>query len=193
MRLLLIRHGLAQSGERHRYLGRTDAPLTAEGCSLLRRADAEPELVFCSPMRRAVQTAEILFPDAERRLIPDLREMDFGVFEGRGWWEMEEDPAYRAWTDSGCTLRCPGGESREEFSARICAAFDALMRQAFGEKRELIAIVAHGGTQMAALERWGEPEREFYLWQTPCGEGWLLQVPSWPGKLLEAEKRSFTR
>ena len=32
-------------------------------------------------MRRAVQTAEILFPAAQRLLIPDLREMDFGSFE----------------------------------------------------------------------------------------------------------------
>ena len=36
-------------------------------------------------------------------------------------------------------------------------------------------IVAHGGTQMAALERWGTPRREYYRWQTRCGCGWLLE------------------
>jgi alpha-ribazole phosphatase len=39
---------------------------------------------------------------------------------------------------------------------------------------EDLVIVAHGGTQMAVLERWGRPEREYYRWQTSCGCGFLL-------------------
>ena len=39
---------------------------------------------------------------------------------------------------------------------------------------EETVIVAHGGTQMAALERWGSPEKEYYRWQTGCGCGWML-------------------
>ena len=27
---------------------------------------------------------------------------------------------------------------------------------------------------MAALERWGSPEKEYYHWQTGCGCGWVL-------------------
>ena len=38
-----------------------------------------------------------------------------------------------------------------------------------------LVIVAHGGTQMAALERWGEPAREYWQWQCPCGCGWELE------------------
>ena len=191
MQILLIRHGEAQSGERHRYLGSTDAPLTLEGRARLHCPGFQPDLVFCSPMLRAVQTAEILFPASPLHRVPDLREMDFGVFEGRGWWEMADDPAYRAWTDGGCNGPCPGGESRGEFFERVCDAFDALVRQAFQKKAENIAVVAHGGTQMAVLERWGEPEQEFYAWQTRCGEGWVLQADTWPGRLKVVGKRSF--
>ena len=37
-------------------------------------------------------------------------------------------------------------------------------------------IVAHGGTQMALLGKYGVPEREYWRWQRPCGCGYLLEV-----------------
>ena len=56
-----------------------------------------------------------------------LKEMDFGVFEGRNYREMEYDPQYRAWVETGCEGRCPGGESKAEFCQRVCTAFAALV------------------------------------------------------------------
>jgi alpha-ribazole phosphatase len=157
-------------GEEKRYQGALDAGLSETGRAALKRADCDAACVYVSPLLRARETASILFPAAEQIVVPDLREMDFGVFEGRGWWEMEQDPAYRAWVDGGCAGRCPGGEDRAGFSARVCAAVGALLRS---EENELV-IVAHGGTQMAVLERWGKPARAYWQWQRPCGCGWLL-------------------
>ena len=109
-------------------------------------------------------------------LCPELREMDFGSFEGRGWWEMEEDPAYRAWVDGGCRGRCPGGEDKAEFSERVNSCFERILEAETdkADTGEDLVIVAHGGTQMALLEKWGVPQREYYRWQRPCGCGWLL-------------------
>jgi len=170
VKLYLIRHGLTRLGEERRYQGALDDGLSDRGRAALKRAGLAPACVYVSPMLRARETAAILFPDAEQCVIPDLREMDFGAFEGRGWWEMEKDPAYRAWVDGGCTGRCPGGEDRASYSARVCGAMDALLQN--GE--DPLVIVAHGGTQMAALERRGEPAREYWQWQRPCGCGWEL-------------------
>ena len=169
MRIWLIRHGLTRLGEEKRYQGALDEGLSECGHAELKRADFTPPRVYVSPMLRARETAAILFPEAEQIVVPDLREMDFGVFEGRGWWEMEQDAAYRAWVDGGCLSRCPGGEDRVEFSARVCKTMEALLQTG-----EDLVIVAHGGTQMAVLERWGKPEREYYRWQTSCGCGFLL-------------------
>ena len=105
--------------------------------------------------------------------MPGLREMDFGVFEGRGWREMENDEQYRAWVDGGCEGQCPGGEDKALFSTRICAAVEAILEAETGN--EEVVIVAHGGTQMAVLERWGTPRADYYRWQTGCGCGWLLE------------------
>ena len=171
MKLWLIRHGLTRLGEEKRYQGALDEGLSEHGRAVLKRAEFNPPRVHVSPLRRAKETAAILFPQAEQFIVPDLREMDFGTFEGRGWWEMEQDAAYRAWVDGGCMGRCPGGEDRAEFSGRVCGAMEGLLQTA----GDVLVIVAHGGTQMAALERWGRPAREYYRWQTPCGCGWLLE------------------
>lgn len=181
MKLLLIRHGFTRLGEEKRYQGALDEPLSERGRAELKRAEFAPARVYVSPMRRARETAAILFPDTEQIVVPNLREMEFGDFEGRGWWEMENDPAYRAWVDGGCMGRCPNGEDRAAFSQRVIKAMEALLHT---EEDELV-IVAHGGTQMAMLERWGCPVREYYRWQTTCGCGWEL---AWNGESLRVER-----
>jgi len=177
MKLWLIRHGLTRLGEEKRYQGALDEGLSDQGRAALRQADFNPPRVYVSPMLRARETAAILFPGAEHIVIPDLREMDFGAFEGRGWWEMERDAAYRAWVDGGCLSRCPNGEDRSGFSSRVCASMEALLHR----REDELVIVAHGGTQMAVLERWGKPAQEYYRWQTKCGCGWELD---WDGENL---------
>ena len=66
------------------------------------------------------------------------------------------------------------------------------MREAFEKKREMLVIVAHGGTQMAILNRWGQLDDSFFSGQTSYGEGWLLQASQWPGTLQMIEKRRFS-
>lgn len=192
MRIWLIRHGLTALGEEKRYQGSTDTPLSDAG-RLALQPDDRFARVFCSPLLRAAETAEILFPSAEKRMIPDLREMNFGAFEGRGWWEMEQDAAYRAWVEGGCVGKCPGGEDREGFSARVQAAFAALVEREKKAGASELVIIAHGGTQMAVLSRWGMPQKDYFAWQTPCACGWLLEDTNWPERLNVIKEVSFVR
>ena len=180
MKVWLLRHGSTALSEARRYQGRLDEGLSEKGKAALCKAGLSLQRVYVSPARRARETAAILFPGSRQRVVEDLREMDFGAFEGRGWWEMEQDPDYRNWVDGGCMGSCPGGEGRALFSARVCAAFEGILQEE-KESAEL-AVIAHGGTQMSVLERWGEPERVYYQWQSPCGGGWLL---NWDGQKLK--------
>ena len=195
VRIWLIRHGLTQLGEEKRYQGSLDDGLSEAGKSVLLPADFRPEYVYVSPARRARETAGILFPQARQIVCEDLREMNFGRFEGRGWWEMADDRDYRAWIDSDCAGQCPGGENRREFSARICAAFDSILRTEYqeGPAGKNIVIVAHGGTQMALLEKRGTPVREYYHWQRPCGCGWLLETQDLGRSLRVVREISFLK
>lgn len=121
--LYLIRHGMTLGNVEHRYIGRqTDEPLSEDGRQQLeKRKDQWAQVcrtwdmpyVFVSPMLRCRQTAEILFPQIPQIEIDPWREMDFGEFEGKNYAQLNGDPRYQAWIDSGGTLAFPGGESRE--------------------------------------------------------------------------------
>lgn len=179
MRLELIRHGATTLQVEHRYQGITDAPLSTVGRSALHVADYVPERVIVTPLRRTQETAAILFPNVPQIVIPGLREMNFGAFEGKNYLEMEHDSDYRAWVDGMCLGPCPGGESKAAYVERVTTAFMALMDQALAEHWQDCVIVAHGGTQMALLEQFAAEHRDYYSWQLPCGHGYILDVSRW--------------
>ena len=65
------------------------------------------------------------------------------------------------------------------FSARTCAAFEALVDQTYEAGVELLAIVAHGGTQMAVMERFVLPHKDYFSWRGPLGGGFVLDAARW--------------
>ena len=184
--IYLLRHGETAYNAEKRYQGVRDIPLSDAGRAKLRRADFSPRTVYVSPLCRARESASILFPTAAQTVVTGLREMCFGAFEGRNYEEMEHNPAYRAWVDGGCMGRCPGGESRVEFSERVCAAFERLADAAVRAGENTLVIAAHGGTQMAVLERYAVPRRDYYAWCAPNGGGYILCADRWQSeKTLE--------
>lgn len=192
MKVYLLRHGETDYNAQGRYLGLTDLPLSRRGREALARADFAPETVYVSPLRRTAETAEILFPGAKRIVVPGLREMDFGVFEGRSWRDMEHFAPYRAWVDGGCRGQIPEGESMAAFSDLTCAAFETLADRAAEAGEPLLVIVAHGGTQMAALERFALPRREYFSWRSPPGGGFVLDGARWQTERVLALLGSVT-
>ena len=58
----------------------------------------------------------------------------------------------------------------------FAAASAALLIQGWQQKepQAVYPVVAHGGTQMALLEQFGEPKRSYYEGQTQAGDGWKL-------------------
>ena len=95
MRIYLIRHGLTAGNKEKRYIGRTDEPLCAEGIAALREISLPAcELLVCSPMKRCTETAALLFPGQEPVICEELRECDFGDFEGKNYPELNGDERY---------------------------------------------------------------------------------------------------
>ena len=227
MKLWLIRHGMTKGNQEHRYVGATDEGLLPEEKERLRAKSADmnlhPAIVFVSPARRCRETAACLFPGPAPELIvvPEFMEMNFGAFEYMSWQEINQDPdpahraAYQRYIDSGGETAFPGGESKAEFTRRVCDGFEravlpriqTLMKEAdasvaseteAGMEREIvfklqydgssenvkkerpkvsgedIAIVAHGGTIMALMERYTEPHKPYFEWSVKPGEGYCL-------------------
>ena len=179
MKIYLIRHGLTEYNAQRRYQGRSDLPLSESGRKALLSSGKTPDTV-------ARETASVLFPASEQFVLPDLTEMDFGIFEGRTADEMEADPvcgpAYRTWVEGMCTGRCPGGEDLAGFIERSVRGF--LQAAELSHRAENMYIVAHGGTQMALMKALGPEKEKYYEWQTPAGCGLVLD---WDGSRLRPE------
>lgn len=144
--LLLARHGETEWSRAGRHTGRTDLPLTARGetqavslAPLL--ADRTFALVLTSPLTRARRTAELAgLTDAEPD--PDLREWDYGGYEGITTADIHRlRPGWDLWTDGTPPGRAFPGESPEQVGERA----DRVLSRVAGALAEGdVLLVAHG-------------------------------------------------
>jgi broad specificity phosphatase PhoE len=144
--LLLVRHGETDWNADGRLQGHTDRPLSDFGRRQARQlaeelADEQLEAIYSSDLARARETAEIV---GERLglpvvLEPDLREKDWGTWEGLT--PVERDRVEFV------------GESTEEHRDRILGVLRQISERHPGDGSVL--VVTHGGSmrrvQAAAL------------------------------------------
>ena len=186
MKVYLIRHGKTAGNQEARYVGSTDESILEEERTRLAGIHyPEVDAVYASPRKRCLETTELLYPNHTPVIVNDLAECDFGAFEYKNYKELIGDPDYQAWIDSGGTIGFPGGESREQFQNRTQRAFWRILldaeRKGFGH----IAIVAHGGTVMALLERMAAPHKDYYEWHPGNGECYEFDPDSGRSRKLE--------
>ena len=169
MKINLIRHGQTSGNLESRYIGTTDEPLCSAGMEALRRRRYPAHgVLICSPMKRCIQTAQAIYPGVKPIIMHELRECDFGAFEGKNYRELNGDPDYQRWIDSGGYLPFPGGESPEKFRARCCAGFARAVAE--NHSVDIITFVVHGGTIMALLSHF--LGGEYFDYQAKCGQGY---------------------
>ena len=118
--VVLVRHGETEWSRSGKHTGRTDIPLAergrqdarAVGDALRNRTFA---LVLTSPLTRAAETCRLAgFGEAAVQR-DELREWDYGAYEGRTTAEIRrERPGWTLWRDG-----VPEGESIEEVAARV--------------------------------------------------------------------------
>ncbi len=172
--VVMIRHAQTQGNLRGAYIGRTDEPLCPEGTRLLDEQIArgiypKVDAVCASDLRRCVETARRIYPGVPLTLCAGLRETDFGVFEGKNYAQLNGNPDYQRWIDSGGTIPFPGGEAPADFRARSVRAFTEWCESV---ECGSVAIVCHGGTIMAVLDALSRPHRDFYDWQVKNAGGY---------------------
>ncbi len=95
-KLILIRHGQTDMNKDQLYYGRLDVPINETGKEQaentrknLVELEIDYEKIYSSPMKRAYETAEIVnYKNLEIEKDDELREMDFGIFEGLSYKEI---------------------------------------------------------------------------------------------------------
>jgi broad specificity phosphatase PhoE len=152
--IVLLRHGTTDLNASGRFLSRADPPLNAEGRVQAQAVRNEierygPGRVMVSPALRARETAALAVPDVAPEPRAELREIDFGTWEGCTLAEVAEvaPDAVAARRRDPVDFRPPEGESFRDVAVRLQSLVRDL-RQAEGN----VLVVAHRGT-LGVLER----------------------------------------
>jgi probable phosphoglycerate mutase len=184
-----IRHGETAWSLSGQHTGVTDIPLTDNGRRLAEKlrpvlAKESFALVLVSPLRRARETSALAGLGDVAVVDPDLREWDYGEYEGLTPDQIHaRRPGWMIFRDG-----CPGGETPQQVGARADRVI-ARARAAAGD----VALFAHGHILRVLAARWIElgPEggQRFLLGTgTLCVLGFYRDAPAlrvWNGPLVD--------
>ena len=148
--LYFIRHGETDWNKQGLIQGTIDTDINATGVAqaiAVARAlqPMHDELLaydfVCSPQHRAQHTMRIICEFLPRdflsvRTDPRVCELGFGIWEGRPFWELKDNPTYPADPEGHYEWRPPGGESYADGVARVDGFVRSLTKPTL--------IVAHG-------------------------------------------------
>jgi broad specificity phosphatase PhoE len=139
LQLWLIRHGETEWSLSGAHTSRTDIPLTERGKERATKirdylAQRKFSLVLTSPLQRARETCRIAGYADVAQIEENLREWDYGIFEGRTTADIRKDqPDWSIWDSP-----VPEGEPVEHVAARAQKVIDRAL-QTGGD----VALFAH--------------------------------------------------
>jgi broad specificity phosphatase PhoE len=177
--VFVVRHGETEWSAARKHTGSTDVPLTEAGRRQAQGLAAELAghdfvRVLTSPSSRAVETCRIAGLGDRAEVRDDLREWDYGEYEGVTTTDIRaRRPGWRLWRDG-----CPGGESPGQVGARADRMV-AELRKLDGDA----AVFGHGHLLRVLTARWLElpPDRgaSFGLDTAALGVlGWERENPA---------------
>jgi broad specificity phosphatase PhoE len=150
--VFLVRHGETEWSAGGKHTSRTDVELTPDGERAARGlgerlGGREFALVLSSPMRRARDTADLAGFAGRYEIDEDLKEFDYGDYEGLTTPEIREQrPGWYLWRDGN-----PGGE----VAAQVGERADRVIERALAALPEGdVAMFAHGHLLRVLGARW---------------------------------------
>jgi probable phosphoglycerate mutase len=152
LRLVLVRHGETEWSRDGRHTGSTDIALTERGVAQAERirsqlADFEIARVLSSPISRALETCRLAGFGDRVETREELREWDYGDYEGVTTAEIHaRRPGWVLWRDG-----CPNGEQPADVGARA----DRLLGELAGSSGD-VALFGHGHMLRVVCARWLE-------------------------------------
>ena len=191
-RICFIRHGETDWNVEKRIQGHTDIPLNETGraqalAMAFNAAHQRFHAIYSSDLKRTVETAQALAQreDQEVKILPQLRERHYGVFQGITAAEGAEryPQAHAHYMARDLEYDFETGESLSGFADRVADGIDWLLRHHSGQT---IAAVSHSGVLDVIYRRaTGRPlhtPRDFVIpncalnWFHFDGQGWHLEA-----------------
>ena len=150
MEVVLVRHGETEWSRTLRHTGWTDEPLTDLGREQAERVGPalrgrEFALVLTSPLQRASETCRLAGFGDVAQARDDLREWDYGDYEGRKTADIRKEvPGWTIWTGG-----VPNGETLEQLGARA----DRVLEEARAADGDVLTF-GHGHLLRILTARW---------------------------------------
>lgn len=156
-RIYLVRHGQVEGHEEKRYNGQVNVSLTQLGraqsdrvCACLDNTSLDA--VYSSDLDRSWYCAELIAKahNLTVSVHESLRELNFGVWEGRTWAELQDTYSddWQARLQDLVNFRVRGGESLQDAADRIRPIIRKIIASHPGGD---VALVAHGGVNRVVL------------------------------------------
>jgi broad specificity phosphatase PhoE len=154
--LLFIRH--AETDLAGRFCGHSDPPVNKHGLrqieDLIEKLRTESiDAIYASDLSRSLTTADAIgkaFALSPIK-VPELREIDFGQWEGLSWQEIEgRDRIYACrWSEAYPHLPAPDGELFDAFRSRVLGVVKHLLAV---RSQRCAAVVTHAGVMRVVLQ-----------------------------------------
>ena len=178
--IYLLRHG--DTGAVKTLVGSTDLPLADSAYAELEStghllATTHFDHIWCSPRLRCRQTLATVLPDAKAEIVPELREIDFGLWEMRTFAAIsaeypDEAAKLATWNE---TFAFPGGESIASFLDRAAAVRTRVMQMKKSGTK--ILMVTHAGVIQQLLCGWlGILSRHYLLFAAKPGRVTTMSI-----------------
>lgn len=148
----LVRHGETLFNQLSMMQGWCDSPLTLKGIQqaeelAIRLKEIPFTSAFSSTSERAMDTAHILmkqYPNLSLTQMKELKEMNFGLFEGAQQYIVHKNPAF-----STFDFTSVGGDNRDTLVQRVMHGLENIAQQA--QENEHILVVSHGAAIMNVI------------------------------------------
>lgn len=151
-RMYLVRHGETTWNASGKIQGFTDVPLSdlgREQAQLLARrlANKKIDCFYSSDLKRAYETASIVAQPHNQDVMttPALREMNFGVWEGKTAQEINASypGQLKNWWVNPMDMNIPQGEKLQDLAARCMYEIKSIINK---HNNETVLVAAHGGS-----------------------------------------------
>ncbi len=178
-RIHFIRHAITDANEEGRYIGITDSPISDRGrielAGKLKTMEYPAvDKVYVSPMQRCIATASFIWPEGYARIVPEIREMNFGQFEGKLLAQIKDTPEYKEFIKGGLDNPAPGGESIRKVIERCYEGISFIIEDMMKNGYHSAAVVTHGGIIMNMLACFGMPKYSPNDFACDFGEGFTV-------------------
>ncbi len=189
MKLYFTRHGQTEWNVSGRLQGWGNSDLTRNGIESAmklsnRLKDVSFDFIYSSPLQRALDTTKLIRgdKDTEIRILDDLKEIEFGVWEGMEFNKVKEEyfEEFDIYLNRPHLYKPVDGESFEELYIRVGRALDLIL----SNEAENILLVSHGVIikVLTSLIK-GIPIEELYKIQVQIGTA--LNICEYDGEKLQ--------